>query len=322
MEIMSPKALALRPGTDREILAVLEQSKSVWGHGISLEEYVEYHNLIRNHPWSRKNFQHLVLIDDQGEIFSSCKVYHHRVRIGSEFFPLAGIGAVFTPPPYRGLNYASQMLEYLMDEIQDQGFELALLFTDIGPEFYSRFGFRLFFKSDPVYLFEEQGRASPEIQILNHLPAELMEWDQAYDQGRNFVIVKNPEYFQLLSDRMGWHQKFLGYHDQKAAVSFSDQTYLWADLSRWRLTVRRFGTRASDPALALGRLLAGLKAQLGFNSISGWLPAEFEQYPFLRLKESEPRTRSLMMLTALTERADKIYRLTPEEIQFWLADYF
>jgi len=319
---MSPKSLALRPGNDQEVLAVLAGSQSVWGHGIGPEEYVEYHNLIRNHPWSQKNFQHLVLIDEQGEIFSSCKTYHHQVRIGSEFFRLCGIGAVFTPPQYRSLNYASQMLEYLMEEIQEQGFELALLFTDIGPEFYSRFGFRLFFKSDPVYLFAEQGLAGSEIQILNHLPAELLEWDQAYDQGRNFAVIKTPEYFQLLSDRISWHQKYLGYQDQKVAVSFPDQTYLWADLSRWRIMARRFATCKSDPGQALGRILTALKEKLGFHSITGWLPSEFEQYPFLRLKDYEPRTRSLMMLTALNERAKIVYDLSPDEVQFWLGDYF
>jgi GNAT superfamily N-acetyltransferase len=322
MEIRAPKVCSLRQGNDAEIYEVLQGSKEVWGSGISLEDYVEYHSLIRNHPWSQEHYKHLILIDEDRHILSSCKTYDYQVRIDSEILRLCGIGAIFTPKRDRGLGYASQMLDYLLDELREQGFDLAMLFSDIGIDFYARLGFRLFDKKDPVYVFLGTGIEPAEIQILNHLPGELLEWDKNYDQRERFAIEKSPVYLQLLSERISWHQQYLGYQDQRVVVSFPERSYLLADLGRWRMTIRRFGTLSPEPAESLGRLLSALYHKLGVQEISGWLPKEFELYPFLRVKEKQRRIRTQMMFLALSEKGKIIYGLSPEEIQFWLADYF
>ena len=197
-----------------------------------------------------------------------------------------------------------------------------MLFSDIGAEFYARFGFRLVVKKDPIYGFSEKGLAPAEIAIFNHLPAEVQEWDRTYDRTEKFSLLRSPEYYSLLSERISWHQQYMGFKEQKVIVSFADQSYLWADLSRWRMTVRKFGTGSADAETALGRILAAVRDKVGFHDFAGWLPQDFESYRFLKLKEKEPRNRTLMMMATLNERARPVHQLTPDEIQFWLADYF
>ena len=156
MEAASEARLSLRPGTEQEIHAILSGSRQVWGAGISLEDYVQYHSLIRHHAWSKTHFQHLVLTDDQGGLFSSCKVYHHKVRVKDEICKIAGVGAVFTPASFRSKGYARQMLESVLDQLRESGCDLVMLFSDIGPEFYARLNFRVIRKYDPVYAFLSQ----------------------------------------------------------------------------------------------------------------------------------------------------------------------
>jgi predicted acetyltransferase len=235
---------------------------------------------------------------------------------------MAVIGAIFTPLHNRGKGYAGQMLEYSLDTLGDQGVDLVMLFSDIGAEFYARFGFRLVAKEDPIYGFSEKGIEPAEITIYNHLPAEVQEWDRPYDSGQKFSLLRSPEYYSLLSERISWHQEFMGFKEQKVIVSFADRSYLWADLSRWRMTVRKFGAASDDPERALGRILAAVREKVGFHDFTGWLPQDFESCRFLKLKEKEPRNRTLMMMATLNERAGPTHQLTPDELQFWLADYF
>jgi len=52
-----------------------------------------------------------------------------------------GIGAVFTPEPERRKGYAPIIIERLIDDAKVHGAEIAVLFTEIGTEYYERLGF-------------------------------------------------------------------------------------------------------------------------------------------------------------------------------------
>jgi len=322
MEAAGEQRLGLRPGTESEIVKVLTGSKQVWGAGISLEDYVEYHRLIRHHPWSKNHFQHLVLADELGDIFSSCKIYYHQARVDSELFKLAGVGAVFTPAAFRGKGYAQQMLEHILDELRESGYDLVMLFSDIGPEYYTRLDFRLIRKYDPVYSFLNLPPPPPAVEVYEYLPEELLEWHLAFAPKSRFALTRTRDYFQLLSERIDWHRKYMGFREQRVLVAREDQSYLWVDLSRFRLIVRDFAAASDPPDQALSRLLAGLQARFNFREITGWLPPEFERYPCLKLREKHLRNKTILMMTALNEKARAIFSLPDDEIHFWLADYF
>jgi|GEM_PF-1533251 len=324
MELASRIQLWLRPGTESELSEVMRSSREVWGAGISLEQYAEYHRLIRTHQWSKDNFKHLVLVNNKNELLSSCKVYHHRLRVGSELFKLCGIGAVFTPLLNRGKGYATQMLKALLDDLKTSGLDLALLFSDISPEFYEQFGFRLIPKKDPIYIFNHKAFKSINrgIKFYRHLPSELLDWHRGYAERGKFFLEREQSYFDLLSQRIDWHRTYLGYKEQVVIVSEGCRSYLWIDRGESYIQIRDFGSADSEPETALNHLLNELYNKFPFSGITGWLPKGFERYKFLRLKEKRPRTKTMMMFCALNQKANKIFELEPEEIQFWLADYF
>ncbi len=61
---------------------------------------------------------------------------------GSTPLRAIGFGAVFTPEQYRGRGYASVMMAAELDRSRSEGCDLAYLFSDIRPQFYTPFGFR------------------------------------------------------------------------------------------------------------------------------------------------------------------------------------
>jgi len=322
MEAVVGRRMLLRPGTEHELLTVLAASRQVWGRGISAEDYIEFHRLIRSHPWSDENFRHLVLVDDLGEIVSSCKIYYHELKLGSDIFRLVGLAAVFTMPEHRSRGYATQMLEHILDEVSGQGFDLVMLFSDIGIEFYARLGLEQVRKYDPVYAFLNPKIKPAEIAVFEYLPEELLNWHLAYAERQKFSLVRTGKYFQLLSDRIDWHRKYMGFREQRVIVSHEDQGYVWADLTRWRLIIRDFASASENPKEALARILSALQARFNFREVAGWLPDEFDYYSFFKLKEKRLRTKTVLMFTALNERGRVVLKLAPEEIHFWLADYF
>lgn len=322
MEAAGEQRLLLRPGTEAELFKVLSGSRQVWGAGISLEDYVEYHRLIREHPWSRNHFQHLLLSDEAGEIFSSCKLYRHEARLEGELCRLAGIGAVFTPAAFRSKGYAQQMLEHLLDELGKAGYDLVMLFSDIGPEYYARLDFRLVRKYDPVYAFSNLPPKPPPVEVYEYLPEKLLDWHLVFAQKARFSLIRTRDYFQLLSERINWHRRYMGFREQRVLVSQDDQSYIWVDLLRNRLIVRDFATASAHPQDALARLLAALQAGFGAREITGWLPPEFERWPCLKLREKHLRSKTILMMAALNQKAQALFRLPDEEIHFWLADYF
>ena len=322
VELCKNWQLKLRPASEAELFAVLNQTRLVWGVGVSLEDYLEYHRLIRWHPWSRENFQHLILTDEKGQILSSCKTYFHKAKIKNDVVKLCGIGAVFTPPEFRQKGYATQMLSSLLDELKEKGFDLAMLFSDIGTDFYARLGFQLIEKKDPIYRFVNPLKISSQVEITEHLPKQIWSWYRSYSQKNDFALLRPDDYFQLLSERISWHKRYLGFRSQKVFILKEDKSYLWVDLSRWRLVVRDFACGGDEPDIALYRLLSFIHQRYPFQEIYGWLPKEFDGYRFLKLKEKRKRQKTLLMFCALTEKGRKIFELPPEEIQFWLADYF
>ncbi len=322
MESTFSLELFLCPAGEEEVRRVLAQSRLVWGVGVSFEDYFKYHSLIRNHSWAERSFQHLVLLSETGQVLSSCKTYFYQVKLKNRVLRLCGIGAVFTPPEQRRKGYATQMLSALLEELRGEGFDLALLFSDIGTEFYARLGFQLIPKQDPVYLFLEDKLTPLEIKIYQHLPEELWEWQRSYGNRQVFSLVRSNDYFQLLSERISWQRKYLGFSEQRILVSAQERSYLWVDLGRRRLVIRDFACAGNDSEGALRRLLAKARKEFRFKEIYGWLPEEFSRYPFLKLKERRERSRTLMMFSALTPAGKEIFSLSPEQIQYWLADYF
>ena len=78
-----------------------------------------------------------------GKIVSHIRVSDRAIHIGRSVVKLGGIGMVGTLPEYRRLGYATAVMQDAIAYMEEQGYDLSLLFTSIQP-FYMQFGWAPF----------------------------------------------------------------------------------------------------------------------------------------------------------------------------------
>jgi predicted acetyltransferase len=146
----------LQAAEPADLLAILRSSYTMWGCGMSREDYVEWIRSQKQTFYWRRNVRYLVVRSD-GKLVCSCKLYTLTMRARGKFFRVAGIGAVYTMPEHRGRGHASQMLEALEQLAKQENFDALLLYSDIDPSFYEQAGYQLlsdcdfhFWLNDPL----------------------------------------------------------------------------------------------------------------------------------------------------------------------------
>jgi GNAT superfamily N-acetyltransferase len=132
----------LLDATDAQQAQILSDTYSLWGDGLPAQGYVNWNRAQLMTPWGRAHLRRVVWSDGSGGVLASAKRYALRLRLDGRAVRALGIGAVFTPPALRGRGHARALIEAMCREAADDGFELALLFSEIGPGYYQRLGFR------------------------------------------------------------------------------------------------------------------------------------------------------------------------------------
>ena len=131
----------LRDLADPEREAYFRGVQPIWGGGLNPDRFVAFQQRLADSPEAGHRYRLLGLFDG-GRLLSAMKAYELHGSCAGSPLRLLGIGAVYTPPPLRRRGHARQMLELAIAEHRDRGFDAALLFSDIGGEYYERLGFR------------------------------------------------------------------------------------------------------------------------------------------------------------------------------------
>src|SRR5438128_2047720 len=146
---------ALRELTLDEWPAYFRGMAALWGGGLAEEPFVGYQRRLARSPEASGRYRLLGWIDDggRGRLLSAFKAYElggagDGAGGAAGLLRVLGIGAVFTPPELRRRGHATAMLESALRAHQRSGFDAALLFSDIGAEFYEKLGFRLLESSE------------------------------------------------------------------------------------------------------------------------------------------------------------------------------
>lgn len=126
---------------DRYAQEVLPLTAELWAGRRSFDKYVAQTLEIAGTPYGRRYYRTVGLYDGS-TLLASFKRYERTVHDGARRQRAIGIGAVFTPPPLRGRGYASVMLALALDLARAEKYDLAYLFSDIRPEFYTPLGFQ------------------------------------------------------------------------------------------------------------------------------------------------------------------------------------
>jgi GNAT superfamily N-acetyltransferase len=295
------KKLTVREATPAEIVTVLSHTRPLWGGGKGLDTYLARTRALLESPWGQAHYRFVVGLDESGTILTTCKRYHLDLRLDGTPAPTVGFGAVFTPEAHRGQGHAATLLQAVMAEERTRGTRLALLFSDIGPEYYERLGFQAI-RCEIGEAPAASGEA-PFLPIGDRDPAELLAFCREPDA--RLAFGRSPDYWAFMRERHrpelllyapdGLPQGFAAIHDEAEG--------LWVDEAG-------FAPGVSPRAFWLA--LRALAADRERPAVSGWLPRETGEAGFT----FRPLTTNAPMAAPLS--GDVI----PEAVQLWANDHF
>ncbi|CAG8438311.1 7703_t:CDS:2 [Dentiscutata heterogama] len=131
----------------------------IWGYPLlTLDEYVEREQILANIDFTLENLIVWILVskkcnlsnDTEPTIYSHCETYKRKALIklsSGQIQEVIGycITALFTPSKYRGKGYAAKVMELLNDKLRfEYKAKFAYLYSEIGPNFYSKLGWKIF----------------------------------------------------------------------------------------------------------------------------------------------------------------------------------
>ena len=321
---MTPLAAA----TGDYLRQILDDTFATWNDGLDRERYSRFWEAQLLTPWGRTHLDRVALVE-RGRVVSSAKRYDLSARIDGRIRRVLGIGAVFTAPAYRGRGAAVTLLESMLETAEIEGYEYAMLFSEIDPAFYERLDFV------PVPVIESQlsvtlKGGSPAVLVRagddRDLPM-IAEMSARRAQGARFALDRSEEWIRygLAKRRLlsglgppGLREvEFLVTEEGHQAVA-----YVVSSVHQGRWFIEDAGDR--DPSGArLGAMLQVMLARtphLPAPQIGAWLPHDFTPPQVARV-HMQP-TAEVLMIRPLTDRTLPLPPLDASDVSYPRLDYF
>lgn len=155
--------MRLVPASGPILEQALDVSYPIWGEGLTRRDYGRYNAAQLRTDWGAMHLARVALVED-GRVLATAKRYDLAARLDGQRRPLLGIGAVFTPPDLRRRGFARRLIDMMIADAAAHGVTGALLFSEIGPEYYARLGFTVV-PVDAVALEIRAARGTPAVPI-------------------------------------------------------------------------------------------------------------------------------------------------------------
>jgi predicted N-acetyltransferase YhbS len=287
--------------------------------------------------WGRGRLRLLALVD-RDELLASAKLYSFEATLDARPIRVAGIGAVFTPPARRGRGAARALIDQVLECAAADGADLALLFSEIGPDYYARLGFSAIATTDRrLRVARSDRRGAPAIMVRGGEDRDLADiaamgqtraapYRFHLDRDRDLVhfsIARNRLLAGLGSPGARQLQFFIAEEGASAAayvvISVRGHDAAAAE-TVW--TIEEAGDRDPSGARA-GAIMQVLIARDPAEkrpSISAWLPAGFLP-PQITVIGEQP-SAEVMMVRPLTPRGTPASPLTEADMLYWHGDLF
>lgn len=133
-------SLTLAPATGALLDAILTDTFDIWNDGLSAPAYARLWQGQLKTAWGAAHLDRVALLDGT-TILCSAKRYDLSARIDGRIRRVLGIGAVFTSPAHRGRGAGTELLNRILEWAVAEGYEFAMLFSEIGPSYYERLDF-------------------------------------------------------------------------------------------------------------------------------------------------------------------------------------
>lgn len=112
---------------------------SAWKGIFSEEQFVTRNDRLYAHPYGRDHITTYTLKDDRSYLCASMDILDIDLMAAGETLPGYLVASVITAPQDRKKGYASRLLNLFLDKFPQKP---GVLYSDIGPPFYERMGFR------------------------------------------------------------------------------------------------------------------------------------------------------------------------------------
>jgi GNAT superfamily N-acetyltransferase len=307
---------------------ILDETYETWNDGLTRPAYGRFYAAQVATPWGRTHLQRFALIDGD-DVLASAKLYRFDAVLDGRPIQVAGIGALFTSPSARRRGAARDLLDRLLDRAAADGADLALLFSEIGPDYYARLGFEVIATTDRQLRVTESARyGAPMTMVRGGDDRDLAD---IVAQGRTRA---EPYRFHLNRDRDLVHfaiarkRLLAGFgvaggrslHFFIAEEGASAVAYVVIGVQGNGWTLEEAGDR--DPGGArVGAILQALIAREPAEkrpSIKAWLPDGFLP-PQVAIVGEKP-SAEVMMMKSLSARG--LRPLAPADVCYWHGDLF
>lgn len=285
----------------------------MWGAGLSVADYVAMWEELADSRWGREWYSWRALLDESGHVVSSLKLYRPLLRLGDDARRICAIGAVFTPRSHRRLGHAAALIRASLAESERRGDGPALLFTDIGTEYYRALGFAPLPCEDAVgSLSAAAARATGGVTLrpmtLDDLDA-VASCHDAVTATRPIAVLRDRDHWEFLMLRAASFFRrldgsSLAHRFMIAMESGRAIGYLVGVLGPGEWNFRE--AEAFDgQAATLARILAAGAADAAAASATtvwGWIPRDvWTLVPTWKLR-AQPRLRAVPMIRPLDGR--------------------
>jgi len=338
--------IELVPAKGAALAQILDATYDIWNEGLSRQAYARYDRAQLKTAWGIRNLTRLALVDGPA-VLASAKLYAFSAVLDRRLVRVLGIGAVFTQPAHRGCGRARDLVERIVDRASRDGVDVALLFSEIGAEYYSRLGFEAVPTSDLVLRVKESERhGAPATLVRSGEPRDfpdIVSMGRVRSDKYRFHLDRDLELVQYAiakkrllaglgpagarelwcfiaeegASAVAYVLVSVGRGAREAACTPEAERTRGAD---WR--IEECGDRDPSGARA-GAILQGLIAREPAErrpAICGWLPSGFLP-PQVTIVERRA-SRDVMMIRRLSPAARAAPPLGEDDVLYWRGDVF
>jgi GNAT superfamily N-acetyltransferase len=316
----------LVPATGVYLDQILQESHAIWSEALTLAQYERYWKAQLATPWGAAHLDRVALVEDDA-VTTSAKRYDLSARIAGRIRRVLGIGAVFTSPARRGRGGARRLLTAMLETALAEGYEFAMLFSEIDPGLYESLDFVPVPLTETRLRVDTKGGGSPAVLMRagdeRDLPA-IAELSAARAAPAPLALYRSEDFirFGLTKRRLlsglgppGLREvEFMVTEEALTAVA-----HIITSVHEGKWFIEDAGDR--DPSGArLGAMLQAMLARtphLEQPEITAWLPSGFVP-PQVEIIETRP-TPEIMMIRPLKDRS---LPLPPPDVHYWHLDYF
>lgn len=314
--------------TGEHLRQILSENFSLWSDGLAFDRYQQFWEAQLRTPWGTTHLDRVALLED-GRVLSSAKRYDLSARLDGRIRRVLGIGAVFTSPARRGRGGAQRLLEAILAAAEAEGYEFALLFSEIDPAFYERLDFvPVPFLESTLEISRKDGAPAMLVRAGDDrdLPSIVEMSARRLDSAR-FALDRSEDWIRYgiakrrllagLGPRGLREVEFLVAEEGHQAVA-----YVVSMVSQGRWFIEDAGDR--DPSGArLGAMLQTMLARtphLDSPPIVAWLPHGFLPPQVARVRTHT--TAEVMMIRPLKDRTLPLPPLEATQVAYPRLDYF